>query len=118
MRSCVNGFAARRDTGGTGTIATVQSEIPDGAIVVAGWVDATPLEYAEFVDHSLGSRTIVIGWPGAFRDQYASWVRSKPVYILADNNTMGNIRATLPASMLDDRPSADGYHRIIRVLGP
>ncbi len=111
--SSLNG---RYDSGGQGTIDTVRRDIPDGAIVVAIWVDATPLEYAEFVDQSLGTRLIVPGWPGEFIDRYAAWEKVKPVYIFADPHAMDNIHANFSPKSISDVVSSDGYHHIVRVL--
>jgi hypothetical protein len=111
-------FRGRYDPGGQGTIDTVRRDIPDGAIVVAIWIDATPLEYAEFVDRSLGTRLVVPGWPGEFIDRYAAWNRVKPVYIFADSHAMDNIRANFSPKSITDVVSSDGYHHIVRVHSP
>ncbi len=55
---------------GQAMIDTVRDFTPDGAIIVASWADATALAYGAFVEHSLGTRTIVLGWPGNFVAQY------------------------------------------------
>ena len=107
---------ARLDTGGQGAIDAVRQDIPDGSVVIAIWVDATPLEYAQFIDHSLGSRIIVPGWPGEFADRYAAWNRVKPVYIFADPHAMDNIHANFKASSVRDSISSDDYHHIVRIV--
>jgi hypothetical protein len=108
---------ARFDTGGQGAIDAVRRDIPDGSVVVAIWVDATPLEYAQFVDHSLGSRIIVPGWPGEFAGRYAAWERVRPVYIFADPHAMDNIHANFKPSSVRDAMSSDNYHHIVRIVG-
>ena len=113
-----SGLASRNDGGGQGTIDAVRRDIPDGSIVVAIWIDATPLEYAEFVDGSLGTRLVVPGWPGEFKDRYAAWSRQKPVYIFADPHAMDNIRANFDPKELRDRLSSDGYHHIVQIVTP
>jgi hypothetical protein len=109
-------LANRFDPGGRLAIDEVRRTIPDRSIVVAGWIDATSLEYAAFVDGSLGSRLVVAGWPGEFRDQYLAWTRQQPVYIYADPHTFDNVRAALPRAWLTELPGSDGYHHVIRVI--
>jgi hypothetical protein len=108
-------LAYRFDTGGQAAIETVRRFVPDGAIVVAGWVDATTLEYGAYVERSLGSRTIVTGWPSQYAADYAAWAAVRPVYVFADPNTLANLHGSLPAAWLTDEPGSDDYTRIVRV---
>ncbi len=68
---------------GEAIIAAVQRDTPDGAIVVAQWNDAAALGYGAFVEHSLGTRTIVSGWPWDYADHYRGWAQERPVRIFA-----------------------------------
>jgi hypothetical protein len=106
----------RFDRGGQPSIDSVRRNIPDRSIIVAGWIDATSLEYAAFVDRSLGSRLVVAGWPGEFRGQYLAWTRQRPVYIYADPHTFANVQAALPRAWLNESAGSDGYHHIFRVI--
>jgi hypothetical protein len=49
-------FAQRRQHLGEAFIATTIASVPDGAIVCAPWYYATPLAYAAFIEHRLGTR--------------------------------------------------------------
>jgi hypothetical protein len=109
-------LADRLNPGGQPSIDSVRRNIPDRSIVVAGWIDATSLQYAAFVDHSLGSRLIVAGWPGEFRDRYLAWTRLRPVYIYADPHTFANVQTALPRAWLTASAGSDGYHHIFRVI--
>jgi hypothetical protein len=111
-------LAYRFDAGGQAAIDTVRRFVPDGAIVVAGWVDATTLEYGAFVERTLGSRAIVTGWPSQFAAEYGAWAAVRPVYVFADPNTLGNLRGSLPAAWLTDEPGSDAYHHLVRVRPP
>jgi hypothetical protein len=111
-------LAYRLDSGGQPAIDTVARFVPDGSIVVAGWVDATSLEYGAFVERALGSRVIVPGWPGEYAAEYGAWAQARRVYVFADPNTYANLRGSLPAAWLTDEPGSDGYHHVVRVQPP
>jgi hypothetical protein len=53
--------------------------VPDGAIMFAGWSYVTPLAYAAYVEHSLGTRIPVTNVP---HDQIAAFARTHDVYYL------------------------------------
>jgi hypothetical protein len=65
----------------------VASVTPDGSVIVSTWTYATPLAYAKYVAHTLGSRLIVSGWPSDYESRYPAWRRRfKHVYFLTDQN--------------------------------
>lgn len=64
---------------GEAIIAAVVHDTPDNAIVVAQWNDAAALAYGAYVEHSLGSRLIVSGWPTQYARSYAAWSAVRPV---------------------------------------
>jgi len=106
----------RFDTGGQPEINAVRRYTPDDAIIVTGWVDATSLSYASFVDHSLGSRVIVVGWPGEFTGSYLKWQKLRPVYIYADEHTLSNARSSIPQAWVTDTAGSDSYHHFLHVV--
>jgi hypothetical protein len=108
----------RLDKGYQGSIDAVRRDIPDGAIVVAGWVLGTTLEYGAYVDRSLGSRIIVVGWPSDFKKSYARWSAAKPVYIFADDDTLPNAREVIPKAWITNRLSSDGHDHVLRIEPP
>lgn len=109
-------LADRFDPGGQPSIDSVRRNIPDRSIIVAGWVDATSLQYAAFVDRSLGARLVVAGWPGEFRSRYLAWTQQRPVYIYADPHTYANVQTALPRAWLTASAGTDGYHHVYRVI--
>ena len=44
---------------------------------------ASALGYGSAVEHALGSRTIVSGWPGQFAGRFADWTRERRVVVYA-----------------------------------
>jgi hypothetical protein len=111
-------LAYRFDAGGQPTIDGVERFVPDGAIVVAGWVDATSLEYGAFVEHALGSRVVVPGWPSQFAASYPAWAAVRPVYVFADPNTYANLKSGVPAGWIVEEPGSGAYRHIVRVRPP
>jgi hypothetical protein len=67
--------------GGQTVIDAARQETPDRAIIVAEWNDAAALGYGAFVEHALGSRLIVTGWPAQFSNRYEAWSLTRPVLL-------------------------------------
>lgn len=63
-------------------ITWVARSVPQDAIVVTAWADATSLAYGAYVDRTLAGRTIVASHPIALASHYASWSLREPVYVL------------------------------------
>ena len=94
-------LSARDEDGGRRAIDEVRREIPDGAIVVAPWQDATSLAYAAFVERTLGSRIVVVGWPSQFASRYPDWTRARRVFLYADSYALGDLEnRKVPAAWL------------------
>jgi hypothetical protein len=105
-----------RDNGQT-VIDLVRTSVPDGAIVVAAWPDATALAYGAFVEHALGSRTIVLGWPGNFVTAYPAWTRVRRTVILANLYGMIDIsRSSLPRTWLRSLPSPNVRYHLYEIV--
>ncbi|MBC5809863.1 MAG: DUF2723 domain-containing protein [Candidatus Eremiobacteraeota bacterium] len=77
-------FAQRHNRAGDIYIDTVIALTPSNAVIVANWAFATPLGYAAFVDHRLGDRIVVTAQPADYREYYAGWMKTRPVYVIAD----------------------------------
>ena len=57
----------------------------DGSVIVSEWTFATPLAYAKYVQHAIGTRRVVSGWPTDFEGSYPTWrKRYGHVYFVAD----------------------------------
>jgi len=75
-------FAQRYDDGAGGVIRAVRATTPDGAVLVAPWLYATPLAYGAYVDHSLGSRIVEVSWLQDDRQRVPIWLKSRGVYVV------------------------------------
>jgi 4-amino-4-deoxy-L-arabinose transferase-like glycosyltransferase len=73
----------RYDDGASRFIAEIRARTPPNAIVVASWNYATPLAYGAYVEHSLGDRIIVVGWPTDYESLYFRWLRSRPIFVVS-----------------------------------
>jgi hypothetical protein len=72
-------FASYGTSDGRAIISEVQRLVPDGAVIFAGWSYVTPLGYAAYVEHSLGTRLPVTNIP---HDHIAAYARTHAVYYL------------------------------------
>ena len=78
-----NRYGSRNDTGGQATIDGVRTYVPDGAVVVAHWEEATALAYGSYVDQSLGRR-IVLLWGSDDAKLYPGWTSQYRVFVLSN----------------------------------
>jgi 4-amino-4-deoxy-L-arabinose transferase-like glycosyltransferase len=88
FRSNVHDFDSRRDNGPTQLVDHTIEHTPDNAILIAHWAYGTSLGYAAYVERRLGNRIVVIGWSSQFKAFYASWLKSRPLYMV--NQTFEN----------------------------
>jgi 4-amino-4-deoxy-L-arabinose transferase-like glycosyltransferase len=73
-------FAQRSDDEAKRFVDRVIASTPRNAIVISNWAYATPLAYAEFVEHRLGDRIVETAWVGDDAPYLARWIRERPVY--------------------------------------
>ncbi len=107
---------ARAVPAGRIAIDTVGAATPDGAVIVAAWADATALSYAAFVERSLGTRTIVVGWPHDFTSAYASWTRSRRVVLLVSLDGRWDLmRGRVPRAWLRGLPSPSPRYELFEI---
>jgi hypothetical protein len=97
-------------------IDAVRHDIPDGAIVVASWYDATTLMYGVAVEHTLGSRLIVKGSPGEFVERYRDWAHSRRLFIYANRGVAPYVTSQVPEVWLQERPSTLIYYHVFEVI--
>lgn len=83
-------------------------DTPDGAIIVTDWDEAPALAYGAAVEHALGTRTVIVGWPQQYMDQYQRWSRERLVVILAKWGTSVD---ALPPAWLKPLPSSLPFYR-------
>jgi len=92
---------ARFDVGGQPLIDAIRRDVPDGAIIIAPWADATSLAYGAFVERELGSRIVTLGWPNDFAARYPAWMHAKRVFIYANGYALAELRlANFPLTWL------------------
>jgi len=108
--------AELRYGGSQSMIDSVRHDIPDGAIILTSWYEATTLGYGAAIEHALGSRTVVHGLPFQFVDQFPRWARVRRVVIFGWGTQMG--LDTVPPSWLHELPSTQQFYRIVEVLPP
>lgn len=77
-------------------IDIVRDHTPDGAFIVASWVDLTTLGYGKYIDKSLGSRRIVGGWPSDMLADFRSLAATQQVYVLSDFVIKPNLADHVP----------------------
>jgi hypothetical protein len=93
---------------GAMAIDAVAHDTPDGAIVVAEWNEATALGYGAYVEHRLGNRIIVSGWPWEYDDRFPVWLQTRPVFLFVSPLLRGG---PLPKhARLRPMPSSSGYN--------
>jgi hypothetical protein len=95
-------------------IDAVARDVPDGSIVVASWYEASALGYGVTVEHALGSRTIVAGWPGQFAGRFPDWTRSRRVVVYASGMELMSISA-IPPAWLDELHSSLLIYRAFEI---
>ena len=82
-------FDQAGDESARAVISAVQQRTPANAILVANWLDAPPLAYAAYVEHSLGSRSVAAAWVGDLGAHARVWMRTRPVFVAGTSNVGG-----------------------------
>jgi len=78
----VQGNSSARDV-----IDRVRAQTPDDAVLVVSWMYATPLAYGAYVEHRLGNRIVLTGWPEDYTQaDYRRWLAKRPVIVLSDDS--------------------------------
>jgi hypothetical protein len=81
--------APQNPSGAVRWIDRVIANTPENSVIVAPWVYATPLAYAAYVQHRMGHRIVLAGWPGDYAAHYLAWLRSRPVTLVDDGYDPG-----------------------------
>ena len=81
-------FEQRDDDGAPRYVADIKKLVPDGAIVLAEWAYATPLAYAAYVNHDLGTRIVVAASPEQYVTSYDRWLRARRVFIVSFDDAL------------------------------
>lgn len=78
-------FGPRSNPSVQAFITRIVRDTPANAILVAPWTYATPLAYAAYVDHRLGGRIVLTGWPEDYVAQYPHWLANRPIVFVSDD---------------------------------
>jgi hypothetical protein len=73
-------YAQRHLVDGRQVIDGVLASTPNDAIVIAAWTYATPLAYAQYVEHALGGRQVITD--EAPPELIARWRATRPVFVI------------------------------------
>jgi hypothetical protein len=85
-------FGWHYDRWGTDYVERVRADTPDDAVIVAPWVLASPLGYAEYVERSYGDRIVAAGSVDADGAYLRPVLRARPVYVVLDNHVPNGFR--------------------------
>ena len=77
-------FQQARNLGAQPMIAAIVAKTPPNAILIAPWLDATPLAYAAYVERSLGDRIVDCAWLADNADMVPQWALRRPVYVVGE----------------------------------
>ena len=75
-------FAQRTAPVASPFVDRVVAHTPADAIVVVPWQYAPPLAYRAYVERRFGERIVVTAWPKEVAQQFAGWLRQRPVYVI------------------------------------
>ena len=106
-------FAQRADHLGDAFIDRTARLTQDHSIIVATWIYATPLAYGSYVEHRLGTRTIVSAEPNQIASFIRKWRTTRPVYAIYFQ-PFGDLVSTLDGMRLS--PIQGGTPTIYRVV--
>lgn len=100
-------FEQPKSTGAAGLIQTVRTKTPQDAVLLAPWIDSTPLAYAAYVDRSLGRRIVDSAWLSDEAERVPGWLRSgRHVYVVE------RVFGSVPGYRLVRMPGSPDLYRI------
>jgi Protein of unknown function (DUF2723) len=76
-------YIQRYGTGAQSNIDTIRSTVPDGAVVISNWLDATGLAYGAYVDHSLGTR-VIMEYRSDLLPSYQDWTKEDRIFLYSN----------------------------------
>lgn len=103
-----NVFQQRNSTGAQSVIATVRTQTPGNAILIAPWLYATPLAYAAYVDRDLGDRIVETAWLQDDAARVPQWLRGRPVYVV------GIVFGSVPGYHLQYVAGSPALYRVVK----
>jgi hypothetical protein len=78
-------FAQRDNHDSDQFLTQMRKLTPDNAVIVANWLTAPAMGYASYVEGSFGHRVVVTGWPADYQYLYLGWLRTRPLFIRAED---------------------------------
>jgi hypothetical protein len=85
-------FGWHYDRWGIDYVRRVRADTPDDAVIVAPWVLASPLGYAEYVERSYGDRIVAAGSVDKDGLYLKPVLRTRPVYVVLDRSVPSGFR--------------------------
>lgn len=102
-------FAQPASAGAEGMIRTVAMNTPDGAVLLAPWIDSTALAYAAYVDRSLGRRIVDSAWLSDEKTRVPGWIAQGRAVFVVDQ-----IFGSVPGYKLVKIPGSPDVYRIVK----
>ncbi|HEY3675258.1 MAG TPA: hypothetical protein VGK84_04650, partial [Candidatus Tumulicola sp.] len=87
-------FGWHYDRWGIDYVERVRADTPDDAVIVAPWVLASPLGYAEYVERSYGDRIVAAGSVYLDGAYLRPVLRTRPVYVVLESEVPTGFRLT------------------------
>jgi hypothetical protein len=87
-------FGWHYDRWGIDYVRRVRADTPGDAVIVAPWVLASPLGYAEYVERSYGDRIVAAGSVEADGVYLRPVLRTRPVYVVLESHAPSGFRLT------------------------
>jgi hypothetical protein len=111
-------YIQRYGTGAESNIDEIRSTVPDGAVVISSWLDATGLAYGAYVDRSLGSR-VVMSWSGELLPSYLDWTKEYRIFVYANFELQPDVDQLRKTVNLVLVKTADPSHKLYELMpGP
>jgi len=115
-----NRYVQRYGAGVQSDLDAIRSNVPDGAVVISSWLDATGLAYGAYVDHSLGSR-VIMSWSGDLLPSYVGWTKDYRIFVYSNFELQPDIdqlRKTVNLVLKTSDPT-DPSHKLYELMpGP
>lgn len=96
-------------------IDVARRDVPNGAVIVADWNEATALGYGAYVERVLGSRRIVSGYPAEYLRAYPQWSKTQPLALLHSANSSLGIA---PSRWLQELPTSNHLYQVYLIRPP
>jgi hypothetical protein len=111
-------FVERRDRLGFNYIDAVIAQTRDNSVLIAPWTYATPIAYAGYVQHRLGSRVLVPGEANDLSSRIRAWMRDYPVFAVSEYHPSSRLFEARYICNFNVIPKAENDPKLYRILPP